>query len=89
MWRLETAGIMVVDADYQACQAQGLVNLDKRSRNVFQLPEACRMFVFLRGRRVLAEYRQLVLAQRQHRKFNLENTGQSLIRHQLSQYRVK
>lgn len=36
-----------------------------------------------------AEYRQLVLDRRQHGKFNFENTGQSLMRHQLSRYRVK
>lgn len=36
-----------------------------------------------------AEYRQLVLDRRQPGKFNLENTGQSLMRHQLSMYRVK
>lgn len=36
-----------------------------------------------------AEYRQLLLDRRQLGKFNLENTGQSLMRHQLSWYRVK
>lgn len=35
------------------------------------------------------EYWQLVLDRRQLQKFNLENTGQSLMRHQLSWYRVK
>lgn len=36
-----------------------------------------------------AEYRQLALDGRQLIKFNLENTGQSLMRHQLTWYRVK
>lgn len=36
-----------------------------------------------------AEYRQRVLDRRQHRKFNLENTGHSLMRHQPSLYRLK
>lgn len=36
-----------------------------------------------------AEYRQLVLDRRQLGKFNLENTGQSLMHHQLSRYMVK
>lgn len=36
-----------------------------------------------------AEYRQLVLGNRQHGKFNLENTGQSLMCHQMSWYMLK
>lgn len=38
---------------------------------------------------MLAEYREQVLDWRQLRKFNLENSGQSLMRHQLIQYKVK
>ncbi len=61
--------------------SQRLENSDKSSRNALRLPNTCRLMP--------AEYRQLVLDRRQLRKFNLENTGQSLMRHQPSRYTVK
>lgn len=57
--------------------SQGLVNLDKWSSNA----GCCSLMP--------AENGQRLLDARQLRKFNLENTGQSLMRHPLSCYRVK